>query len=445
MAVGIKSADDLYVILLDTLTEIAKHRDQQRAIEDFLAENHKMPRGTFLELVAQPDKVSNFEREELAAIINAVFAITQNDDINPEHFLKSKEIKDLNQFEFERPFEYRFPFTFAPTIRVTDEDYLTAVSFKQLAALEVNGLLTYNFDTQRLAKKSVSKRTGEVKKKKNIKNASVNNIVKLMKEGVYNPSTLLFNVLVDGKSSISYSDGELTINEGSTLNIIDGAHRLEAIVRIIEEDPDFDGYMNIDIKHYPLEKAQHLLATTNTVNPFDKTLVKYYGGNEYGQEITKYLMTLPVLRDRIEIKTALSKGISITNFAIISEAIQSIFDPKDTKDKYDVQDVMKKMYEYLIPSFQDELIKNRVEHLKVSWFPHHNMHVGFVVIAKKLFDKYGKDYPVDKIIEIINRINFNKSDSPLTEIMSGQGKTNSDKVKVQIKNFVKSEVDKILE
>src|SRR5690606_12230391 len=160
----------------------------------------------------------------------------------------------------------------------------------------------------------VSKRTGDVVLKKNIKNASVKNIMKLMREGKYSPSTLLFNVLVDGESSISYSDGELTVHEGSTLNIIDGAHRLEAVCRIIEEEPDFEGYMNVDIKHYPLEKAQKLLAVTNLINPFDKTLVKYYGGEKYGQEITKYLMTLPILKDRIEIKTALTKGVTITNF-----------------------------------------------------------------------------------------------------------------------------------
>src|SRR5690606_33226008 len=136
--------------------------------------------------------------------------------------------------------------------------------------------------------------------------------------------------------------------------------------RIIEEEPDFEGYMNVDIKHYPLEKAQKLLAVTNLINPFDKTLVKYYGGEKYGQEITKYLMTLPILKDRIEIKTALTKGVTITNFAIVSEAIESIFEPTNVKDKYDIQDVLKRFFEYFITVYEDKLIKNREETLKVS-------------------------------------------------------------------------------
>lgn len=434
---------NIYEVLPEILSDIAKQRDQQRAIEDYLVINHRMIRGTFIEIVAHPDKIGYLEDEEMLVFVNAIYQITQEEKIYPKNFFAAKDIKDIKEYEFKKTLEVGFPYTISPVIRVTNEDYMAALTFKEIAHLRVSQMLTYNFQTQRLAKKSVSKK-GTLKLKEDIRNKSVNSIIKLMKEGKYSPSTLLFNVLVDGKSKVSYDEGELTIHEGSTLNLIDGAHRVEAIVRIIEENPDFDGVMTVDIKHYPLEKAQHLLSVVNTVNPFDKTLVKYYGGSEYGQEIAKYLMTLPVLKDRIEIKTALSKGISITNFAILSEAIQSIFHPENTKDKYDTQDVLKKFYEYLIPSYEDELVKNRLKNLENSWISHHNMHVGFVAIAKKLYDQYGKDFPVDQITNIINHIDFNRETSDLTEIMGGQGKTNSNKVKLQIRALIEAEVDKIL-
>ncbi|RJE90639.1 hypothetical protein D3P07_00580 [Paenibacillus sp. 1011MAR3C5] len=435
---------NIYEVLSEELSSIAKHRNQQRMIEEYLVEHHEMMRGTFIELVANPEKVGFLSTEELAVITNGIHTVTQNETLFVKNYFDLNTIKAIKYFAFSKPEEIAFPYTFSPVIRVTNEDYLTAISFKDLAALANSGLLTYNFDTQRLAKKTISK-TGKIIKKRNIKNASVSNIVKLMKEGKYNPSTLLFNVLVDGNSSISFNSGELTIHKESTLNIIDGAHRLEAVIRIIEEDPEFEGYMNIDLKHYPLEKAQKLLAITNTVNPFDKTLTKYYGGEQYGQEIAKYLMTIPVLHNRIEIKTAVDKKISITNFAILSEAIQDIFEPENTKDRYDIQDVLKKFYEYLIPSYESELVKNRIKNLESSWISHHNMHVGFIAIAKKLYDRYGKDFPVDKIVAVIDHINFNKVSSPLNDIMGGQGKTNSNKVKSQIREFIESQVDNILD
>ncbi|OME41430.1 DNA sulfur modification protein DndB [Paenibacillus odorifer] len=441
---SLKSKEELLTTLSDALSEIAKHKDQQKAIEEYLAQNHNMLRGSFIEVVAQPDKVNINEKEKIAVFVNAIYEITSNETINPKLYFSAKDIKSLKQFKFENEGQVSFPYTISSAIRVTNEDYLTALSYKELAALENHQLLTYNFDTQRLAKKTVNKKTGEITRKKDIKNASVNSIMKLMKEGKYSPSTLLFNVLVDGNSSISFDDGELTIHEGSTLNIIDGAHRLEAIVRIIEEDPEFEGYMNVDLKYYPIEKAQKLLAVTNTVNRFDKTLVKYYGGEQFGQEITKHLMTLPVLKDRIEIKTAIDKKITITNFAIVSESIQSIFNPQNSKDRYDVQDVLKKFYEYLIPSYEDQLVKNRIKNLEVSWISHHNMHVGFIAIAKKLYDKFGKDFPVDSIIKIIDGIDFDRESSGLTPIMAGQGKANAAKVKKEIREFIEQETDRIL-
>jgi hypothetical protein len=431
-------------VLFEVLQKIAGNKELQRSIEDYLIDKHNMIFGTFIELVANPNKADMLDDEDIMAIANAIYNVGGFAEINPNLFFSERELRDLEYHSFQNEEELSFPITFKPVIRVTDEDYLLSLSYKELAALDINGLLTYNFETQRLAKITTSKRTGDIIKKKNIKSASVKNIMRLMKEGKYSPSTLLFNVLVDGESQISYSEGELTIHKGSTMNIIDGAHRLEAIVRIIEEDPNFEGYMNVDLKHYPLLKAQKLLAVTNTVNAFDKTHVKYLGGEELGQEIAKYLISLPVLKDRVSTKTSVSKKGQITNFAILSEAIEESFNPTNPKEKYDAQEVLERFYGYLIPSYEKELVKERAKYLDITWLSHHNMHVGFVAIAKKLFDKYGKNFPVDKIVEIVDAIDFKKETSKLNTIMSGQGKTNSNAVKKQIQLFIETEADRIL-
>lgn len=434
---------NIYEILSMVLSEIALHRDLQRGIEDYLSEKHNMIRGTFIEIVAQPEKIEQLADEVLAVFVNAIYEITQDSRMVLSDFFSKQEIRNVNKYKFDQPRQIELPYTISSVIRVTNEDYLTAMSYKDIADLWIYKILTYNFQTQRLSKKRVNAK-GKIIEKADIKSKSVQNIKKLMLEGKYSPSTILFNILVDGESSISFEEGELIIHEGSTVNIIDGMHRLMAIVEIMEEYPDFEGYMNIDIKHYPIEKAQKLLAVTNTVNRFDKTLVKYYGGEEYSEEITKYLMSIPVLHRRVEIKTAIDKKITITNFAILADSIKISFAPESVKDKYDVQDVLRRFYEYLIPSYEDVLVKNRIKNLEASWMSHHNMHVGFIAIAKKLFDKYGKEFPVDQIVAIIEGIDFNKETSSLTEIMGGQGKTNSNKVKQQIRDYINSEVDRIL-
>lgn len=437
---------DINQVFPEILFGVAKHKDQLRAIEEYLISNHKMIPGTFTEIVAKPERLNLVDKDELATFANAVFQVTQDENIDPSKFFTAKLVKATKKFEFKQPEVFSLPWEFDEAIQVAPDSYLTKISYQELAQAYQSGVLSYNMETQRLAKKSINKKSGNIKYTPDIKNKSVQNIKRLMLEGKYEPSTIIINVLVDGKSSVSYTGSSLTINEDSTVNIIDGAHRTMAAIEVVEESPEFEGYFNVDLKFYPLEKAQKLLAITNTVNSFDKTLVKFYGGEEYGQEIAKFLRNIPSLKDRIEIKTALTKQISITNFAILSEAIQSIFDPKDGREKYDVQMYLKDFFEYLIPSYNEQLIKNRMENLKTSWFSHHNMFVGFIAIAKVIYDKHGKEASqnLSKISDVLDGIDFNKSTSPFTEIMGGQGKVNSNRVKKDIAEFITNEAKRIL-
>lgn len=437
--------NNVYEAFSNALGEVAKHKSQQRSIEEYLVENHKMARGSFQELIANPSKIENLDLVELSVFVNATHTVTQDDNIKPSNFYKPRDIKKIESYEFAAIDDSStLPLTIDGVIKVNEENYLTAISYKNLAKWYVDNIITYNFKTQRLSKKSVSKRTGQIKETPDIKKPSVRNIKKLMLEGKYEPSTIIINVLLDGQSEISYEEGQLTIHEGSTVNIIDGAHRLEAVVGVMEERPDFEGYLNVDIKHFPLEKAQYLLAITNTTNRFDKTLVKFYSAETMGQKIAKHLMSIDALKNRIETKTGLTKGITITNFAIVSEAIDAIFAPETPKDRYDAQEVLVKFFDYFMAVYDEQLIKNREVELKTSWFAHHNLFVGFIAIAKKLYDKYGKDFPVDEITKIISGIDFNKETSPLTNYMGGKGKVNSNKVKVDIRDFIEKETDRLL-
>jgi hypothetical protein len=432
-------------VLNDVFAEIAKNPHVQRKITEFLYENHKIPHGTFQEIVVNNERFFNLSEIEQVVVVNAIYQITNFDQIEPTKFYTNKEIKATENYIYGAEDRIELPYTFEGVLKAGPYDYLTVVSYKDLAKLWNSGILTYNFQTQRLSKKKINSK-GEVVERPDVNKKSVKNIVRLMREGKYSPSTILLNVLVDGKSHIEYEDGNLTIGEGSTVNLIDGMHRIQAILEVIEEEPEFEGYMNVDIKHYPIEKAQQLLAITNTVNKFDKTLVKHYMAESYGAQIAKDLMNIPELKNRISIKTALDKKLKLllTNFAILSESIEDIFEPKNAKDRFDHFEVLKKFYSYFVTAYQEKLLDNKDEVSKTSWFPHHNLHVGFIVIAKKLYDKYGKDFPVDEIVRIIDNIDFNKETSYLTEIMSGQGKVNSNRVKKEIKKYFEEKVDELL-
>lgn len=431
-------------VISDVFAEIGKNKDLQREIDDTLAE-HKIPRGTFIEILAHPEQIDQLDKTELCLLADTLFTATKNEAINPKNFYSEKDIAKAQKYKrvTEEPFSY--PYTFEGVLKSSAQDFITVVSYQEISKLWNSRFLTYNFNVQRLSKKKLSKRDGKIIEKPDVNLKSVKNITKLMLEGKYKPDTILINIMVDGNDQVEYEDGDLTIGEGTTVNLIDGMHRVQAILAVIEQNPDFIGYINVSIKHYPLEEAQFLLGQVNTVNRFDKTLVKRFTADTIGAQITNDLMNTSELKGRISTKTSIDRKLNyLTNFAILSESIESIFEPQSNKDKWDITAVLKKFFEYLIPSFDEAFGKNMKEFAKTSWLNHHNTFVGFIVIAKKLYDKYGKDYPVDEIVRIVKSIDMSREGSEFNSLMTTQGKVNSNQVKKQIRKFFEEKVDQLL-
>lgn len=435
---------NIFDSLTEVFKEVNKDKDQQREIDRILFDKYKIPHATFNEILVNPSKLESLSKEELIILTKVIYELTKDEGIDPESFYTQKEIGKALKYQHEQVEQLTLPYTFEGVIAApTGRDYVTILSYKEIADLYKARILSYNFNAQRLSKKTVTKK-GKLTEKADVNLRSVNNIVRLMKEGKYKADTLLFNILVDGNDKVDYDNGDLTIGEGTTINLIDGMHRVQAIIKVLQENPDFEGYINVALKHFPLSESQFMLGQVNTVNRFDKTLVKHYMGESIGAQITKDIMNTPELRQKVSIKTTLDRKINYyTNFAILSEAIETIFEPQNAKDRYDIAELLKKFFGYLISSYEDRF-KNRNEHLKTSWFSHHNMFVLFVVLAKKLQDKYGADFPVSEITRAIDAINFSKEGSELNDILVGQGKVNSNQVKKLLRKFAEEKIDELL-
>ncbi|WP_019420064.1 DNA sulfur modification protein DndB [Paenibacillus sp. OSY-SE] len=437
------------LLLFDTLpslfADIIKNKEQQREIDNLLVERHCFPRSLFIEMLANYEVIHSLSEEELCVLTLALYEVTGNEQAAPAHFYSKREIAKAAKYERQSKDDITLPYTMEGVIAApSGRDFVTMLSYQEIRRLWNSKVITYNLQAQRLSKNKLLK-DGTITEKPDINLKSVKNITRLMLEGKYKADTLLINILVDGHDRVAYEAGSLTVYEGTTVNLIDGMHRVQAILNVLEEEPDYEGIMNVAIKYYPLSEAQFLLGQINTVNRFDKTLVKHYMAESIGSQVAKDLMLLPELKKRISIKTSIDKKMDyLTNFAVLSESIDHIFEPQNNKDRYDITEVLKKFFGYLIPAFEAEFVTNMQETAKKSWINHHNTFVGFIVVAKKLYDTYGKDYPVDEIVRIIGSIDLSRDGSPFDELMTTQGKVNSNKVKRQIKQFFEQKVEEFM-
>lgn len=437
---------DVFESFQEVSLDLMTNKDWLREINNYLAEKHKMILGTFEEVINNQEKLHYLSKDELIAILNAVYNITNDNRILPNHFFTESEVKKALRLKIEVS-EMEYPYTIEDVLKSSHNEFLTIISYQDLVKMWNSGLLSYNFETQRAAKKKLMKK-GNIKKTATVINTSVKNISKLILEGKFLKSTLTFNILADGTDDFSYDDGELTINEGTNINLIDGMHRILGTIGALEERPDLEGSFEVSIRNYTLDQARYLIGLLNTVNRFDKTLVKFNTDDSYGGLIIKDVIRISEFRDRIETdKTTVSKTLNmLTNYSILADSVNITFEPQTTKEQYMIADFLKKFFGILISSYPEDFKTDMKKRKVESWFNHHNMYVGFIIVAKKIYDKYNGslDFPVSIINEAIEKIDYKKgSGNKLDNIMIEQGNRNSNQSKALIRAYFEEETKDI--
>jgi hypothetical protein len=435
--------ENLEDVITLIFTKLSRHKDQQREIDDKLFNDFNIQRGRLNELIANPEQIESLEKEETIAFLVAIHAVTNDETANPINYFSKKEINRIMKFEFETE-ELSFPYTIENVLRSSESDFVCVMSYKELVGWYHSKMITYNFDCQRLPVEKLMKK-GKISIKPKTVLRSVKAIAERMLKGEFSTDTIILNVLVNGNDHIEYQNGSLTIYDGTEVDIIDGWHRLQAMTLVLEEQPDFVDNMNVSIKHYTLKKAQEALGQFNTVNPFDKVLSKHYSQKGHPRSIVKKLMEDSDLKNKIAIKTSVSKKLGkLTNTDVLSKFIGVLFNIDNDLEEEIVFEHLKRFFGILINSYPKEFKTEMEKTLKVSWINHHNTFVGYLVLARKLMDKYGKNFPIDEVTRIVSAIDMTKTDNEYNTIMREQGNRNSDQSKVLIQKYFERHVDALI-
>ncbi|WP_186445748.1 DNA sulfur modification protein DndB [Paenibacillus cremeus] len=426
---------DLIDALSLVLQDVNKKKEQQMQIDDELAKHH-IPRGRFNEILIHNERLDQLSQEELTLLTIVVHKITDDKRIDPKSFYSSREINKALKYEYESELP-TFPYTIVNVIRTGKTEFITAMSYKEIVGWYLADMITYNFKCQRLPIEKATKKGKVTVKPKTVKK-SVEAIADKMLKGDFSTDTIIFNILVNGNDKIEYDNGDLTIYEGTEVDIIDGWHRLQGMVRALQIDPNLEGYMNVSIKHYTLKKAQEALGQFNTVNPFDKVLAKHY--NEKGSErnIAKRLMDDSALEGKVSIRTRVDKKLGqLTNIDVLSKSIGTIFEIKNDLEEEMVFEHLKRFFGILLNSYPEHFKTNILAKSKEDWLNHHNTFVGYCVIAKHLYDN--KSLSVESVTQLVNSIDMSK-DSEYGTIMKEQGNRNSNQTKDLIRKFFEKQV-----
>lgn len=438
--------------VIDALKEafviINEDSDKQREIDELLKVKHNFPRGTFISLLIDPNKLNYINEEEQGVVLSAVFDLIKDERMNVRNYYSTREINKMKKYKKEEEQKAGFPIVYEKVLYGSETDYIVKLPYQTIVNSMMDGLWEYNYQSQRNPIKKV-KKDGTVSYSPKLNKKNVEEIKQLILEGKYLPdSPIVINVLYDGNDELFYNhdDMSLTIESASEIDIVDGFHRIKSLTLALQENPELEGYLYVSIRNYDLEMARYFLGQHNSFSTFDKTHVRELKSLQMADKITEDLNTKSDLRGRITTSTAVKKKFNeITNFAVLSDAIRDTFNPKTGKDRLEISYTLIRFFDYLLGSFPEEFVTNVEEVSQKSWINHHNLFVAHIEIAHQLYQKYGKDFPLDEIVRIVNSINFSKDqETELNDILVSQGKVNSKQVKEKIRKFANKEVSALL-
>jgi len=170
------------------------------------------------------------------------------------------------------------------------ENWLCKVTYQEIYQWIKSGKLGYNMATQR---RGVSRRIrGKIVTMPYVNEKSTIEIKIAMKNNEFYSNMIGFNVTPDFDHRLDYdkTDGTLTIDPTIfETAVIDGWHRISAIISLIDEDKNFDGELYLKVTNMNIQKAQLAIRQQAKTNRIDD---EYFEKFDPDNKTTKFIMDI---------------------------------------------------------------------------------------------------------------------------------------------------------
>ena len=236
-----------------------------------------LPASTF-SIVFQQRPLTDLSDNELFWIVDALYEVLNKsnslylfNNMTIEKIFTGKEIQKFSSTTHVKEIEDVYPICFN-VMKISDDQWLSTISSKQLYNLYKNQIINYNKNTQRPLKQQTKNGYRVYKIDKNIK--SVNSIKESLEKGLFIPNCLTFNINMDNPyNDYLITENELILKKGQ-FDLIDGFHRYSAIVDLLLENPNIDFTFGVWIMNFDENKACRYIAQEDKRNKISKSYSK---------------------------------------------------------------------------------------------------------------------------------------------------------------------------
>ena len=408
--------------------------DLQNRVEIAISDIHKLNRIKQIRERALFQLKEYFDTNKILQILNKMIPIqslSENELINLCTFLRRNGILNINPSDYWTEIEQ----TTASNDRIkmnqysniqtlnlqnvlkidgfNNTQYVTQLSYEQLANLLNVGLISYNFATQRRAK--VIKVRNRVERVASINMDNVQAIKNEILNGTFQTNTITLNIRATGKEVFSYSSENMAlsipISEDNSIDCIDGYHRLKAIELAYSENKNIEGSMIVSIKNLSVEQARYFIIqeSKGTLNNQHDIELYDMSGNiaKLIHEINSYNNKNNILYNSITSEN--NDANTLIFYDVFAEILQISFgdllNEADTIELYKLKQFIVDVYSI---SYMLICKRHNVSNIReLTGLPIDQMFMcGFLFVAYEMYVTNNKEVDVQKLEKIVRKIDF---------------------------------------
>lgn len=431
---------DLLQHISDNIQHIATNRNAVQEIKQEL-EKYQIPAGRVEEYLSNPDVLKEDQRE-LALFTEQAFLKTGIQNIDPDKYFTKNEMKEAKQFDYQLTFgeeTIEFPYTIKDVKHIGNNLYIAGLSVKEIAMLMKNKKLNYNPEIQRQMKKV--KRGDKITYTPTIYKKNVKEIKDLMLKDQLVHTTLAFNAATSTSETgeelvFDSKKGELTITDGTRLDILDGYHRSLASEQAYNENPELEFIFPVLISNYTTREAQQYQAQLAKATPIPTQRIAELEMNRFSDTVVKILKSESELRDRVATTNAQVGSGSLVSYRVLADAIDREFpEMRTTKDARQVAKYLTGFFEELIGSYPDEFVSDYAH--TGSLMAYNKMFAGYVALAAEM---KSKSIAIEELSNILDKVDFDKNSETWKKlnVLDANGKFNSKINEVEIGKYFRN-------
>lgn len=258
-----KPLDNLYKELNYHLKELKHNKTILESTKSNLLQ-YMILRGETQRIFMGETDVKDLERRTLILLSDELWRATNHPGLSPYGYFSDKDIDFARTQKVPvAKTSQSFPITLHNVIRKDENTFIAFVSAKDIVSLYNSNLFEYNYNVSGHYK-LVRSRKGKLNQAIDLNMREVKEIADKIIHNNYNMNKIILNVLVGSGADkeIEFANNVLTIFD-SQVGIVSGLHDLSALAYVVEENPQTELKVEIEIKHYNLSDIKDFFNKIN--------------------------------------------------------------------------------------------------------------------------------------------------------------------------------------